>query len=258
MRIAVLADIHGNIEALESAWRSITLESPDITVCLGDLVHFGPDPDECVSFIREHSVDCVQGNCDRAAARGRRTTGDEFINSHWERLAEGVLAWTVEKLSRTNSSWLRGLPGEFRIEADGAKMLLTHGLPGNVAGSLPENAADEVFDLMLSRNACNILVVGHTHRQSLVCRPGGRILNPGSVGGGTLPSAASAMIIEISRQRGFSACWLRAPFDFDSYRKSSRKAGIPEVFTRAVELGRDPRGAWHTTDIRWRQRWAEQ
>lgn len=258
MKIGVLADVHGNLGALESAWRALGLESVDLVVNLGDLVHFGPSPDECVAFAREHTIDSIQGNCDRAVARGRASTGDFFVNSHWERLSDEVLEWTASRVSKAGISWLRGLPEELRFEFEGMKLLFTHGLPGNIAGSLPRNAAMELYDLLLSRNGCDVLVVGHTHETALVRRPGGWILNPGSVGGGTLPSAATVMVMEPSRQDGLAVSWIRAPYDFDRFEKGASAAGIPEIFTRAVQSGRDPRGEWHTTDTRWRQRWAEQ
>jgi len=257
LRIGVLADVHGNLPALQSAWRALLLESPDMVVNLGDLVHFGPGPEDCVSFAREHDVESIQGNCDRAVARGRDSTGDEFVNSHWERLAGEVLGWTRDRVSRGAAAWLKGLPEELRLDVEGRRILFTHGLPGNVAGSLPPSAADEFYDLLLSRNSCDVLVVGHTHEPQIVTRPGGWILNPGSVGGGTLPSAASAMVIDVSRKEGLSAFWLATRYDFASYQESSRASGLPEMFTRAVELGRDPRGGWHTCDTTWRQRWAE-
>lgn len=258
MRVGVVADIHGNIGAFEAAWRMLRLESVDMVVNLGDLVHFGPDSEECVSFAREHEIESIQGNCDRAAARGRPSTGDVFVNSHWERMSEDLMGWTRDSLSKRSLNWLRDLPDELRFDFDGRRFLFTHGLPGNISGSLPLKAAEEVHDLMLSRNNCDTLVVGHTHEAALIRRDTGWILNPGSIGGGTLPSGGTVMVIEPSKKNGPSASWMRVAYDFEAYGSACRKAGIPAVFTRAIECGRDPRGEWHTRDTIWRQRWAEQ
>jgi putative phosphoesterase len=257
VKIGVISDIHGNIGAFEAAWRALALESVDMVVNLGDLVHFGPFPEECVSFAREHEMESIQGNCDRAAARGRQSTGDVFVNSHWERMSDDLMDRTRASLSKRSLNWLRDLPEELRFDLDGRRYLFTHGLPGNISGSLPAIAADEVFDIMISRNNCDALVLGHTHEPALVRRDCGWILNPGSVGGGTLPSGGTVMVIEPSKRNGPSASWTRISFDFEAYASASRDAGIPAVFTRAVECGRDPRGEWHTRDTRWRQRWAE-
>ncbi len=258
MRIGVLSDIHANLPAMRAALELFEREGVDQLVNLGDLVQYGPSPGECVRLAMETEMSSIQGNCDRAVARGRKATGDAFVNTYWEDLAAEHLVRTRGMLDSRSRAWLRDLPDEIRFEFDGLKILFTHGLPGVVAGSLPGSGADELFDILLQRNSCNVLVVGHTHSPALVRRPAGWILNPGSVGGGTLPAAGTAMILEPSRKGGPCPAWVRLDYDFEGYEADCRSAGVPDVFTRSIALGRDPRGQWHTDDTYWRQRWAGQ
>lgn len=256
MRIAVIGDIHGNIPALEAAWRSVATLSPDMTVCLGDLVHFGPSPDPVVSFIRTHGIETVQGNCDRAACRGRADSGDEFENPHWRKLAAETLRWTRENLSPESVSFLRGLPDGVRYLLDRQSTLFVHGLPGRVNEGMPAETAHEVHDLVLARNDCRILVCGHTHEPMIVRRPGGIIVNPGGVGAGTLPGGGTLAVIDIGEGVEPAVGIVSFEYDVKALERDFRDAGIPETFFHCARLGRDPRGPWHTEDPRLRQEWA--
>lgn len=256
MRIAVISDIHGNIPALEAAWRSIATFSPDMTLCLGDLVHFGPSPDQVVSFIRTHGVETVQGNCDRAAGRGRTDSGDVFENPHWRKLASETLAWTRENLSAESTAFLRSLPDDKRYLLDRQSALFVHGLPGRLNEGIPAETAHEVHDILLGRNDCRILVCGHTHEPMVVRRPGGIIVNPGAVGAGTLPAGGTLAVIDIGE--GVEPAVEIARFDYNvrALELDFREARIPETFFNCARLGRDPRGPWHTEDPRLKQEWA--
>ena len=64
MRIAVISDIHANLEALTKALQIIDDQKPDEIVCLGDVVGYGPDPNPCVDLIRERSKVVLMGNHD--------------------------------------------------------------------------------------------------------------------------------------------------------------------------------------------------
>ncbi|NLP05213.1 metallophosphoesterase family protein [Candidatus Fermentibacteria bacterium] len=280
MRIGILADVHGNLQGLEAAWRALAAEGADLVLNLGDLVQYGPHPEECVAFAMEHRIESVQGNCDRAAARHRRDTGDEFENIHWRRLAGRVLEWTSGRLSGRSGSWLRRLPGEMRFEVERVRILAVHGLPGRISVGLPDGSALgaedmlaeearaerdgltrsfdllDVYDHLLEESRADLLLLGHTHSQALIWRPSGLIVNPGSVGGGTLPSAGTAALADIGNRRDISVSWIRFAFDGAAYARDCRAAGIPELFSRCILLGRDQRGAWHTPDTLLRQRWA--
>lgn len=257
MRIGLFADVHGNLPCLEAVWKALSSAGADIFAFAGDAVQYGPFPAECIEFLRDHSVECVQGNCDRAVARGRNDPGDEFVNLHWRKMAVEALAWTRTALSAGHLAWLRALPEEIRYEAGTQRVLITHGLPGNISGSLPGDAAGEVFDMILARSSCSLLMVGHTHENAFHERRGGWIVNPGSVGGGTLPAAGTASIVEIPDRGGPLFSSIRAPFDPSAHKAACRAAGLPDIYGRCAELGRDPRGLKHAFDTGWRQRWTE-
>ena len=67
MRIALLSDVHGNLPAFEAVLADVDADGADQIWCLGDLVGYGADPDDCVALASEHSAVCLSGNHDLAA-----------------------------------------------------------------------------------------------------------------------------------------------------------------------------------------------
>jgi putative phosphoesterase len=259
LRIGLIADIHGNLPGLEACLKALSLEGTDQVVCLGDLVQFGPYPGEVIDLLRDNNIDTVQGNCDRTVAKGRNDTGDSFVNVHWHQQASELLDWTKDQITSEQIKYLKKLPSELRYMVGSRRVLCTHGLPGNITGSIHHNMSTEVYDLLLDRNSCDVLALGHTH--SMFLQPRGRrmIINPGSVGGGTLPGEASVALLDINEENTTtSVSWFRVPFDTDIYEKKYRHEHLPETFLKCMLLGRDPRGEWHTDDFTRMQKWVVQ
>lgn len=257
LKIAFISDIHGNLAALKAAMDAIANRKADLIVCLGDLVHYGPMPSEVIQFIQSSEIECVQGHCDRTVARRRESTGEEYENPHWRNLAADFLMWTSDQISGNQRKWLKELPDELRFQVDKKTILCVHGLPGNQAMGLPEEAAAEIYDSILSRSGANIVVCGFTHTPSIIRRPDGLIINPGSVGGGTIPSGGTAMILSFADEGEPEVETLEFTYPLDGIEAEYKTIGRGEIFCSCLELGRDQRGNWHTDNPKWRQQWAE-
>ncbi|MDR3233621.1 MAG: metallophosphoesterase [Planctomycetaceae bacterium] len=125
MKLAIISDIHGNLEALEAVLADISSQGVDKIYCLGDTVGYGPNPIECIEKIRSVAALCLLGNHDQAAL-----FDPEGFNSS----AERAIFWTREQLENTkiagaNERWdfLNALPRIYR-ESD---VLYVHGSPRN-------------------------------------------------------------------------------------------------------------------------------
>ncbi len=257
MRLGILSDIHGNLPGLEACLARLEELGAERILCTGDLVQYGPFPAEVVDLIERSGVETVQGNCDRAVARGRGSTGDSFGSSYWDRLAAESLGWTGSRVSGRRRDFLKKLPDSLRFEVDGVRLLLVHGLPGNITGELPPRGANDLYEMLLSSNHCDVLVTGHSHELVTVRRPGGILCSAGSVGGGTVPGGSTFLVLDVDDYSRPCVGWYRVDFDTQRYREAYEAAGLPEVFLRCVMTGRDQRGRWHTEDTTWRQKWAE-
>ncbi len=257
MKIAFISDIHGNLAALKAAEETLKKREVDLIVNLGDLVQYGSQPSEVIEFIQNSEIECVQGNCDRAIARRRDNTGEEYENPHWRNLAADFLQWTSDQISPKQRKWLKNLPEELRFQVGKKTILCVHGLPGDQAVGLPEEAAAEIYDAILSRAGVSIVACGFTHVPSVIRRPNGIIINPGSVGGGSLPCGGTAMIINFPVEGEPEIETLQFTYSLESIKAEYEEAGIGNIFFNCIKLGRDQRGNWHTNDAKRRQQWAE-
>jgi len=214
MRLALISDIHANLEALEATLADIAVQAVDRVVCLGDIVGYNTRPSECVAVTRRIDALCVAGNHDLAVC-GRITT-ENFSNT-----AARTAAWTRERLTADELAFLRGLP----LKANIADRLIA------VHGALhPETGCESVrLDnderRMLSFKAltahpsgARICAFGHTHRAGAYEYRNGRallrsepevdlrddayyLINPGTVGEPRASDRrATYMVLDLARR----------------------------------------------------------
>jgi predicted phosphodiesterase len=103
MRYAIISDIHSNIEALNEAMTIISGKKIDRVVALGDIVGYGPNPEECVNTIIKNSIVSVMGNHDYTV---NFIHYEENLNEY----ARAAIRWTRENISNDSKSFLKDLP----------------------------------------------------------------------------------------------------------------------------------------------------
>jgi putative phosphoesterase len=168
MRLGLISDIHGDPAALERAWTHLTTMSVDRIVSAGDLVGYGPFPDQVIEFLRDHQIPSVRGNHDRWAL-GRKP-GE----------ADGFGGGTP---SASTLEFLASLPGELLVEAETKVGVIVHGSPRSDMEFVNRRThPPAVLRRYLGDLDCDLLVVGHTHQPMWYRSPSGRlVVNPGSV-----------------------------------------------------------------------------
>jgi predicted phosphodiesterase len=147
VRYAVLSDVHSNLDALDAAFALI--RDDDAVLCLGDIVGYGPNPNECVEKIRARATATVLGNHDVAAI-------DDFGLAYFNPSAREAMRWTQSVLSAENRAWLDKLGYEFRMP----EFLLVHGAPVNYFEYILDKAgAARAF----AATDAPLIFIGHTH-----------------------------------------------------------------------------------------------
>jgi predicted phosphodiesterase len=153
----ILGDIHGNYEALQVALESLEACGIERLVCVGDLVGYNADPDECVMLLRQRDALCIAGNHDLI---GTGKLGfDQCSNK-----AMHSLKRTRRALLADTAAYLRALPSHAMIEE---RVLLTHGGVRDVQQYMtrPAHIVENAGYLRADFPAARICFFGHTHEQ---------------------------------------------------------------------------------------------
>lgn len=103
MRLGIISDIHGNLEALETVLNTLKAQSIDQYICLGDIVDYGANPNECVNIIRELTDKVIAGNHDWAVVG---LTDIAYFNLY----AQMSVRWTEQQLAKRSIEYLKDLP----------------------------------------------------------------------------------------------------------------------------------------------------
>jgi diadenosine tetraphosphatase ApaH/serine/threonine PP2A family protein phosphatase len=181
MRVAIISDIHSNLEALETALEIIDRKKIDEIICLGDLVGYGANPNECVELTHKRASHVLLGNHDQAAF-------DLSQTEHFNRHARTAAYWTNQTLTQENLEYLKSLPYHCVVD----DLTFVHASPKNPEQWEYVFSAYEAklnFDYFRTR-AC---FIGHTHipgifpedvksQKSRISRDNRYIINVGSVG----------------------------------------------------------------------------
>jgi predicted phosphodiesterase len=159
MRVLVISDIHANLLALETVL-SAAAGQYDSIWCLGDIVGYGPRPNECVDLIREQAAVCVIGNHDWAALDRPGVNIDDF-NPY----ARQAVLWTQEQLTSASRAYLDSLPDTPVRPRPEQSLLATHASPREPVWEyiLTPTIALENFALFDEQ----ICLVGHTHKPAI-------------------------------------------------------------------------------------------
>lgn len=180
MRIAVIADMHGNCFAFEAVLADLNLHPVDQVVCLGDAVQGGAQPAETVARLRELSCPVVMGNADAWLLTGQETGGEAPATHKMLEIRE----WSLAQLSADDRKFIESFQPTVEVELGGEKKLLCfHGSPYSFDDViLPDTPKEEAKRFLGGFEKSCILTGGHTHLQQ-VRRVGDTFFfNPGSVG----------------------------------------------------------------------------
>lgn len=172
MRILIVSDLHGNLEAV----RSLPSDYDQLWV-LGDLVNYGPNPVEVIEFVREHASLIVRGNHDDAIGYDR----DPECSPPFRRLAEETARFTRSIVSEEQREFLRRLPLMAGRDICGVRFFVCHATPSDPLHEY-RPADSDLWTKDAAKGFGDVLLTGHTHVP--FCRSVGarRVANPGSVG----------------------------------------------------------------------------
>lgn len=242
MQIAIIADLHANLEATLAVFREIDKRNPDRIVCLGDLTGYNANPNEVVDIIRDREIPCIMGNHDAAVCG---------LEDPWffRAAAKQVIEWQIDELRDDNRRWLAMCP----------EQIVFRGTCLGVHGS-PSSRDDYIIDWLdamrqleyLNGRDVTICFFGHSHRPSFFSEKGNTtvsnsnirqfqpanryFVNPGAVGQPRDRDPRAAYGFYDTEKNTFEFC--RIEYDIDTCQRKILAAGLPMELARRLAVGK--------------------
>jgi putative phosphoesterase len=235
-RAAVITDIHANLPALEAVLEAIERSDVDGVYWGGDLVGYGPHPNEVCALIEERAIPTIYGNYDYAIGRDLADCGCAYRDQHDRELGQLSVAWTLAHTDRRSKAFMRGLPFDLRFELGGKRVRLVHGSPRKVNEYLFADKPARTFERIAAGADCDVLVFGHTHQPWVREYGGVLFVNCGSVGkpkDGD-PRAAFALL-DVDGER-VAADIERVEYDAEAVARQLAEAGLPDEYAEKLVL----------------------
>lgn len=123
MKIAIISDIHGNLEALKATLRDIEKRNVDKIICLGDIIAKGVHPKECIELIKKHCEIVLRGNCDRYFSTEHKNIV-ELSEDEQKRIE-----WNQSMITKEDREYLLNLPFSYEFYMSGSLVRLFHATP---------------------------------------------------------------------------------------------------------------------------------
>jgi len=163
-RIAVLSCIHGNIAALEVVWDDLRRQCVDRVVCLGDLVGYGPYPNEVIRFIQRENIRTIRGCWDEGIGLENEDCGCKFMTEEDATHGHEAFVWTRKTVTDSHRKFLADLPFGYReVTSAAGSLLFVHGSPRNASEYLMESTHDLILLERAAAAKTDVLLCGHTH-----------------------------------------------------------------------------------------------
>jgi predicted phosphodiesterase len=215
VRVAVIADIHGNADALRAVLADIARQGVERIVVNGDVVNRGPDSVEVMQTLLARSdVSFTLGNHDDLLrlwqSRSPVLPADWFTDPFW-----GATAWSADQLDRAGlldvpQDW----PMTLTLRAAGLPdVLVAHGSPSHYRESLSDRTAPERVAELAAGSGAGVLVASHIHRQADAWFGPVRVLNTGSVGSPADGDPRAGYLLLTATPHGWQTELRRVPYD---------------------------------------------
>jgi putative phosphoesterase len=235
-RVAVITDIHANLPALQAALACIDELDVDGLYCGGDLVGYGPHPNEVCALIAERAIPTIYGNYDYAIARDLEDCGCAYVTAHDRELGQRSVDWTLAHTDQASKDFMRALPFDLRFEVGEASVHLVHGSPRKVNEYLFEDKPARLYERLAAAEEAGVLVFGHTHKPWIREYGGVLFVNCGSVGKPKDGDPRAAFAVLEADGAGVRVAIERVEYDAAAVAGEVAAVGLPSEFADKLVL----------------------
>jgi predicted phosphodiesterase len=182
-KTAILADIHGNLTALDAVLAAIDAEGIERVICLGDVATLGPQPHGVVVRLRALGCPIVMGNTDADLLALQRDADAQDGDARAIESNGDFDRWSAAQLTDDDFAFIRTFQPTISVAlGDGVTLLCYHGSPRSYDERITAETPDAVLREMLAATPAHLYAGGHTHQQLLRRHRDALVVNPGSVG----------------------------------------------------------------------------
>lgn len=238
MKIALIADIHANLPALIAVLKDIEKQQVNEIWCLGDVVGYGPFPNECVRLTQQKCARVVLGNHDDKVASIDKV--QRVVDTAKEEYRAFVFRWTHEALGKEESAWLRGLPEKDSVILAGKRVALYHGSPDGINDAITTYTSQVRLEELAKKADADIVLVAHSHDVFERKTQKAVFINPGSVGRPFDEDARANYAILDVKNGKVSCDFRRVECDISSCLSAMRAEMFPKDLVRAFAEARSP------------------
>ncbi|MBA2626395.1 MAG: metallophosphoesterase family protein [Gemmatimonadales bacterium] len=227
MSVALITDIHANLPALEAALAHIGGLGIETVYCGGDLVGYGPHPNEVCARIEDLALPTIYGNYDYAIGRDLEDCGCAYIDPHDKAIGQLSVDWTLAHSNERAKAFMCELPFDLRFELGGKRVRLVHGSPRKVNEYLFEDKPARTFERIAALADCDVLVFGHTHKPWVHEYGGVLFVNCGAVGKPKDGDPRASFAVLEAGADGIAVRIERVGYDALAVAREMRAVGLP-------------------------------
>ncbi|GAB4421116.1 MAG: metallophosphoesterase family protein [Thermodesulfovibrionales bacterium] len=238
MKIAILGDIHGNIEALKVAYNAAISSNVEKIYHLGDLGGYAPFVNEVVDFLMKHQIEGVQGNYDDAVANNKEHCGCKYEDPVQAEMAQLSFEWTKRNVTERSKDYMKNLPFQIIFSVYSKKVKIFHATPLKNNIYWYEDRDDDFFLHMARKADADIMIYGHTHipyRKNLNSKV---FINAGSVGKPKDGDVRTCVCIVDITPDDVNTEFLRIPYDVEKVASAIIESGLPSYFAEKLRAGK--------------------
>ena len=235
LKVALLADVHGNLPALEAVLAHARAEGVDQVWNLGDWLGCVPLGEQVIDRLRAEEAVSILGNYDRKVLRFPKKKEKWAKKKRPETFA--AFAWNHAHLSPAARAYLASLPERRNLKFMGRKAVLCHGSPDSISEHLDGDTPESRLKELAARESAALIVCGHSHDAFVRRIRGACFVNPGSVGrqeGGDWRAAYACLTLSTRQIR---AQLLRVEYDIKQAQTAITAAGLPSCYIQVLRAG---------------------
>jgi predicted phosphodiesterase len=247
--IAVFGGVYSNYLALGAALDDIRRRGITAVYCLGDLGAFGPHPDRVFPLLKEHNVQCIQGNYDHSIGNCLDDCRCGYTDPRDNHFARISYAYTYANTSPANRAWMKSLPAHMRLQLGRYGLLLCHGSPRRTNEFLWESTTSTHFlEALAEEHATDVILATHTgNKWHRPLGNGRHFINVGVLGRPENDGTTRVWYTilkpqgESSSPGGLTAEFIPVSYDHERLAHEMRSEHLPEEFVATILTG------WWTT-----------